>query len=455
MKTTFKKVFNELNDEFISIKNFNVDENIDIDVEKIKREVFMRIDDKKQQKRLSKKFIAILVAAAIVILGTVGVFSAGSIQSVFREMFNNSSKNAAGLYDGGNIEIYTEDDSLNIELLGVTGDGDKLYSAIEVTKKDGSEVIDKDYKYPYWYVNDRPEQLPEDKTVDDYFACRAVCVDSNGNLSNDRDSGVKTMNSIKYSLSYDNKTLKIFVYSIISEGNLKDGRMTVSNEGFGAYKIFDIIYEVDYAGKSFDDFDDTEPFDEDIINRRMQELGITDDDCCATIHDGQKAMLCWCDTKKFDLPFEISFDLNYRTNDNINMELTVEKAPNVVQPTADNAKMTVTPFGIYLYGDYDKKLDEESSKSARATTFQQQCFKDVSWDDTSKVILNDGTVYYLYPYEGGNKNSVEGNNEDYYEVKYPLNYSTVVGAPIEPEINVIDIREIKTVIISGDVVYSK
>lgn len=32
MKTTFKKVFNELNDEFISIENFNVDENIDIDI---------------------------------------------------------------------------------------------------------------------------------------------------------------------------------------------------------------------------------------------------------------------------------------------------------------------------------------------------------------------------------------------------------------------------------------
>lgn len=166
MKTTFKKVFNELNDEFISIENFNVDENIDIDIENIKREVLMRIDDKNGKKKFSKKLITLLVAAAILITGTVGAFATGSVQSIFKELFNNSGMNSAGFYDGGNVEIVSCDDSLNVELLGVTGDGEKPYSAIEVTKKDGSEVIDKDYKYPFWFVNDMPEQLPEDKTVD-------------------------------------------------------------------------------------------------------------------------------------------------------------------------------------------------------------------------------------------------------------------------------------------------
>lgn len=166
MKTTFKKVFNELNDEFISIENFNVDENIDIDIENIKREVLMCIDDKNGKKKFSKKLITLLVAAAILITGTVGAFATGSVQSIFKELFNNSGMNSAGFYDGGNVEIVSCDDSLNVELLGVTGDGEKPYSAIKATKKDGSEVIDKDYKYPFWFVNDMPEQLPEDKTVD-------------------------------------------------------------------------------------------------------------------------------------------------------------------------------------------------------------------------------------------------------------------------------------------------
>ncbi len=87
MKTTFKKVFNELNDEFISIENFNVDENIDIDIENIKREVLMRIDDKNGKKKFSKKLITLLVASAILITGTVGAFATGSVQSIFQRAF--------------------------------------------------------------------------------------------------------------------------------------------------------------------------------------------------------------------------------------------------------------------------------------------------------------------------------------------------------------------------------
>ena len=56
---------------------------------------------------------------------------------------------------------------------------------------------------------------------------------------------------------------------------------------------------------------------------------------------------------------------------------------------------------------------------------------------------------------GGGDSVGEDGNADYYEEKFPLNFSTVVGAPLQPEINVIDIREIKTIMICGDTVYSK
>lgn len=84
----------------------------------------MRIDDKNGKKKFSKKLITLLVAAAILITGTVGAFATGSVQSIFKELFNNSGMNSAGFYDGGNVEIVSCDDSLNVELLGVTGDGE-------------------------------------------------------------------------------------------------------------------------------------------------------------------------------------------------------------------------------------------------------------------------------------------------------------------------------------------
>lgn len=117
MKTTFKKVFDEFDDELINIDEFNACESIDIDVEKIKEEVLKRIDDKNGKKKFSKKLITLLVAAVILITGTVGAFATGSVQSIFKELFNNSGMNSAGLYDGGNVELISCDDSLNVELL--------------------------------------------------------------------------------------------------------------------------------------------------------------------------------------------------------------------------------------------------------------------------------------------------------------------------------------------------
>ena len=105
--------------------------------------------EKNAKKKFSKKIIVMLVAAAILVGGTIGAFASGSVQAVFGKIFQNSDgMNELGLFDGGNVEVSVGDDNLNVELLGITGDGEKLFSAIEITKKDGSPVIDKDYSYP-------------------------------------------------------------------------------------------------------------------------------------------------------------------------------------------------------------------------------------------------------------------------------------------------------------------
>lgn len=453
MKTTFKKVFDEFDDELMNIDEFNACESIDIDVEKIKAEVLKRIDDKNGKKKFSKKLITLLVAAVILITGTVGAFATGSVQSIFKELFNNSGMNSAGLYDGGNVELISCDDSLNVEILGVMGDSKRLYSAIEITKKDGSAVIDEDYEEPFCWLKDTPSPMPEDKTIYDYLSCKAEYVDKNGNSSHN-----KVLNTIKYSLSEDNKSIKLFVVSRIFESDLEGGRATVTSESVGAYNIHEVIYEVDYAGKTYSDYDDTEPFDEELIDRRLQELGITEDDC-RTIESGQKMKYCWCDTKKFELPFEISFDLNYKSDGIISKELTIEDAPNVIKPIADKVKMEITPFAVYLYGQCDKESAKESGWSGKEVTYNNVydnfCFNDVDGAEPSKIVFNDGTVYYLHPDAGGKSGVGKDGNADYYEEEIPLAFSTVAGSLVLPEFNAIDTREVKTVIINGDTVYSK
>lgn len=452
MKTTFKKVFDEFDDELMNIDEFNACESIDIDVEKIKTEVLKRIDDKNNKKKFSKRLITLLVAAVILITGTVGAFATGSVQSIFKELFNNNGMNSAGLYDGGNVEIISCDDSLNVELLGVMGDSKRLYSAIEITKKDGSAVIDEDYEEPYcWY--DEPTTMPEDKTFQDYLSCKAEYVDKNGNSSHN-----KVSNIINYSLGKDNKSIKLFITSRVFESDLEGGRATVTSESIGAYNIHEVIYEVDYAGKTYSDFDDTEPFDEELIDRRLQELGITDDDC-QSIVSGQKIKYCWCDERIFELPFEISFDLNYKSDGFISKELTIEDAPNVIKPIADKVKMEITPFAVYLYGQCDKESAKESGWSGKEVTYNNIynnfCFNDVDGAGTSKIVFNDGTVYYLHPDAGGESGVGKDGNADYYKEEIPLAFSTVAGFLLLPEYNAIDTREVKTVIINGDTVYSK
>ena len=92
MKTTFKTVFTELDDELM---NLDIQENapVDIDIEKIKSEVFMQInDEKKTKKKYSKKFIVILAAAVLLVGGTIGAFATGSVQAIFGSIFHNGTK---------------------------------------------------------------------------------------------------------------------------------------------------------------------------------------------------------------------------------------------------------------------------------------------------------------------------------------------------------------------------
>ena len=441
MKTAFKTVFKELDDELMEL---DIRDNVsDIDVDKIKREVHMQINGvKSEKKKFSKKIIVILAAAIILVVGTIGAFATGSAQAVFGRIFQNSDgMNELGLFDGGKVEVMSEDSSLDIRLLGITGDGEKLFSAIEITKKDGSPVIDKDYSYP---SNLEPFDGSswEDKLV-----------------VNGSDETLNVLQSPQYDLSDGNKTLTIYLFTTAASGlddSLQGGRMTFISKQFHVNKVTNELASVKLPGLMDPIFDEMKTndelsaddvlFDQEELAKKRSELGLSEEDFTTIDYKGNR-IYCQAELKAFELPFTISYDLNYRTDKFIEKDLSADSAPEVVVKNTRNAKLTVSPFGIYLSGECDADNPDSPAEYG-----QDKCFLLPEWDDSSKVTLTDGTVYYLFANEGGEHRTDENG---VYHTTVHLKYSTVIGPPLEPENIFVNIKDIESVVINGDTVYRK
>lgn len=442
MKTTFKTVFNELDDELM---NLDIQENapVDIDIEKIKSEVFMQINgENKTKKKFSKKFIVILAAAVLLVGGTIGAFATGSVQAIFGSIFHNGNQmNELGMFDGGNVEVTSADSSLNVELLGIIGDGEKLCSAISITKKDGSPVIDKDYNYP---SNNEPF---DGSSWEDALTI------------NGKDETHNALQSPQYVLSDGNRTLTIYLFTTTASGldeSLQGGRMTFVSKQFHAYKTTNELASVKLPGQMDPIFDeikyddeataDDVLFDQEELAKKRSELGLSEEDFTTIDYQGNR-IYCQAELKAFELPFAVSYDLNYRTDQFIEKDLSAETEPEIVVKNTRNAKMTVSPFSIYLSGECDADNPESPNENGL-----DKCFLLPEWDDTSKVTLTDGTVYYLYANEGVEHREDENG---VYHTTVHLKYSTVIGPPLEPENIFVNIKDIESVTINGDAVYRK
>ncbi len=422
MKTTFKQVFDEFDDELM-----NIDENsltdVDIDVSKIKGDVFMRIkENNDSKKKFGKKFTVLLVAAIILLIGTIGVFASKSASGVFSGLFTpGSDLNALGLYDAKNISVTSNDDNLNVEVLGITGDSRKLYTVIEVTKKDGSEVIDSGYTHINKALNK------------DY----AVFLTTKDGETQER------FPSNSYEMSDDCKSLKIYTYII---NGYQDCRLSYTCEEISAVKVDRVLGSLDLP-KTQNEIEESSKdfwFSETEQEAMRNEYGLTEAECMY-VERGGKREYCQASHQIFDVSFEISFDLNYEEQ-SFEKELNHQLAPRLLQPYAENVEMKVTPFGIYITAECDL------SNTYRFNWMQ--CFKDDGFEvGNSTITMTDGTVYYLIAYPDSES---ENNNETgkCYELLslYP---TTTEGIEWMPSRSAIDINEIQTITIAGNTVYVK
>lgn len=451
MKTTFKEVFNNLEDDLINIDENSVfeDMNIDIDIDKIKAKVFERLNTNMDndnvnrkssvsKKRYTKKFRITLIAAVIVvsmILGTTAIYATGTFQSIFGGFFGGNL-NSAGLHNGNNVTFESPDPNINAQLLGITGDERQVYAMIEVSHKDETPITDEGYIHPFWWSDDS-----ENASYEDYYknlSCDAYFVDKNGELV----GHVVPC----FDMADDAKTLKILIKMPIGGKDISDYTLVVENRAIGANKVLEVVATKETLGSEY------EYLDKEIESNI--KTGKESDYTYAQIFNGEYYEYCKVDRKKFDCPFTMSFEININDTGYINKKLTTKNAPNLVLPETDEVNMEITPFAINITAKADMQVYKDKGASIDCKYIDFICCEKIDYYN-SKVILNDGTEYFLYYYpSGGNNITKDENGNEYYEEVVVLNFSKVI-APLEAEVNLIDTREIKAVIINGDTVYGR
>ena len=424
MKTTFREIIENFDDDTVNTEVPFVSESVDIDIDKIKGEVLMRInneDGKIDKKKSKKRIITLLVAAVLLITCTLGAFATGSVQSIFKGLFvKESNLNNLKLYEGENVIVNTPDDSLNIKLLGITGDEYTVYSAIEVTKKDGSAVIDEAFN-----------QQGEDSVLN------TVTVEA---YEKDTKKEVPVGYNAHFRLSDNNRNITLYLTHYLVDGyDMRGSRVVAESGKIKAYKVDEVLESIVLPDQTNED--EAERFVRENEEVRSRYLDV--ENLISFDKDGER-IYAQGEEKLFTLPFEVSFDVQYGDEHFIEEKLSAEIAPEVVESFAENVRIEITPLGIYLFGEC--KAEHESDIGRLG------CFKPVCSEE-SKCIMNDGTVYYINYYEYGRHNFDEDTGT--FVQMERLKLYKRPDFPYHMETIVVDTREIQTVIINGETVYSK
>ncbi len=433
MKTTFKEVFNNFEDDIINCEDMN----IDIDINRVKEQVFDRLntDMENNKKHNTKKFRIMLIAAVVavsMILGTTA-YATGALQSIFGSFFGGNF-NSAGLYDGKKVTFESPDPNINAQLLGITGDERQAYAMIEVSHKDRTPVTEEGYNNAFLCNNG----TETDSLEDAYKAqcCDAYFIDNNGELV----SHVYP----SFDMSKDAKTLKILIKIPNGDIDISDYTLVVENRFIGADKVLEVVATKETLDSEY------EYLDKEVENAIATDKDVDGD--YRQIFNDDHYEYCRVDFKKFDCPFTMSFEIDINNTNYVTKKLTTENAPNLVLPEADEVNMEITPFAINITSKADMQVYKEKGGSIDCNYIDFICCETIDYNN-SKIILNDGTEYFPYYYpSGGNRIVNEGTENEYYEEVIALNFSKVI-APLEAEVNLIDTREIKAIIINGDTVY--
>ena len=238
----------------------------------------------------------------------------------------------------------------------------------------------------------------------------------------------------KYFLSDDRTEMKIYLSVDVRGLNAQGGEITYKNVNYTAQKIYDIK-------ESFDEVTNQTWIDNmDLLENESENYHI--------IRTGDSYVLCKTVQKTFDLPFEITFSLDYSVENNIWLNPSRINATNILTPVATDFSAVISNFSL------DIKSSCSPSTAVKATpdeNFHLVNFRDID-SKNSVITLDDGTSYYLViSSAGGGINE----NTNRFEEHIKFQYKTVPDPALADEIIVIDTRKIKQITINGDVIYTK
>ncbi len=110
-----------------------------VSYENIKNRVFENINKSKRKRRKKGPVLALVaIIATIASVTTVAGVATGKFNEVFGNIFSGEVEEDL-LYTGDDVKINCSDDTLNVELLGMTaGNKSEVYIAYQITKKDGT-----------------------------------------------------------------------------------------------------------------------------------------------------------------------------------------------------------------------------------------------------------------------------------------------------------------------------
>lgn len=445
MKRDFKDLFNDFDysdfdDDFMSLSDIDIgdDTSINIDVAKVKENVFKSIRNKNEKKHTRKSFRMLLIAAVLVIGITIFstvIYASGSVQFVFGDFFDGNMASAE-LYNTADVNFTTVDPNLDVQLLGITGDKNKIYAVIEAKRLDGQPLTDEGFDNAYWWLYSGAN-INGMESHYNYYGCVGYCVDKNG----DRIEHINGM--VTYSLSSDRKNLKM-LFMILPRGNdILGETMVIKSNCFGVRKITESIA----TKKTFE-----EDYNWDEIYRTLKAAGKKANEYY-TVFNGECYEFCKTETRTYSLPFEMSFQINLGEEETIKRTLTKENAPNFITDNAKEVTMEITSFGINISGKCDLDVYENTNWSLYDELVNNLCYENMD-PYNSKIVMRDGTEYYLYEYLVGEEGAEKGLLHDYYKETVTINFSDH-PVPQYPKITVVDTRNIKSVIINGDIVYGE
>ena len=378
-------------------------------------------------KRSIKKAAAVLLAAALItvvsVFGTSAIIQRLTADEVFSGVFSGEP-NTLGLYESRSMRFSSPDDNLSASVLGITADDHDLYAMLSVIHKDGAPFADEEYRYGLY--------IPTSGTFDEFgglISCTMKNGEPLGNL------GFGGGFDCRCYLSGDRTELKIYLSVDLNGLDAKGGELTFTSRRYRAQKITEIK-------KSYDI----------VTNRDWLEVAeLIDREGWRFIRRDNGYVLCKTEEKEYDLPFEISFSLDYETGNNIWLHPSRTEITDILTPVASEMKAVVSNLGIELDSDCSAGAAGIGKPGSEEPGLNFYAFREID-STNSSVILDDGTSYYLVlsGFSGG-------LNEDTgrYEERMHLRYKNVPDPALADEIIVIDKRRISRIVINGDTIYKK